>query len=145
MKRSQGKLSIIIYPIRHSNTLPKSLRAEIDTASGTGSGSGSGLPDSLSSYDANDIFRPKHAKIGEKRDYFPANISKLSSIKQCQSLSPRLRKDWLDGFIDTINLWNNDNKQVKALEKGQFQLKSSIAQVLKSVNIHRKPSKSKIF
>ena len=140
MKKSQGKLSIIIYPIKHSKTLPKSPRADIDT----GSKSDSKVPDALSScYDTNDIFRPKRAKVGEKRDYFPANISKLSSIKQCKSLSPRLRKDWLDDFIDTINLWNNGNKQVKALEKGQFHLKSSVAQVLKSVTNLRKPSKSK--
>ena len=139
-RKSLEKDFIMIYPIQHANSFPKTNgkyekaveRRQIDEA------------EQIKEDDDYYKDEQKDDKNQEKAHQFVANIKKLSSIKECKSMSPKLRKDWLNEFISTVENWDHGCKEVKALEKKHGKLKSNVALVLKSVEHMSKCKKLRV-
>ena len=134
-RKSLEKTSILIYPIRHSKTLPKSPEPEKENSIWLKLTPTELLSEKCQS---KKLLNPIPSKKGEKRCNLQLNLQKLSVIRECKSLSPKIRINWLDNFISTIGAWDKKNKQVEELEKDQFKIRSSIANILKSVDTYRK-------
>lgn len=82
----------------------------------------------------------KNSNSSKKRVTFPKATSKITSLRECKSLSPKLRKQWLDNFINSVTNWEPGNKEIQSVEKDRNKIRCSVAKVLKSVEYIRKNS-----
>ena len=134
-RKSLEKTSILIYPIKHTNNTLTSPALEKENSDWLKSA----IFETFSEKNLlKDITRTLQVKKEDKRCSLPLSIQKLPTMREIKSLSPKLRKDWLENFISTVKTWDNKNKQIEELEKDQFKMRSSIAYILKSVESFRK-------
>jgi hypothetical protein len=133
-KKTLDKVFILIYPIQHSNTFPVKVGKEMGKTAW-------GKEDREKKREKKGEGEREGRKNGGLRERIGEKMNNLAKIKECKSLSPRLRKDWLNDFISTVNKWDSGIKVKQELEKQHCMLRSSVANVLQSVeHLRKKPT-----